>query len=70
MEFVCLFMCVKTWPFRDWILSLSSVVVGLCSADFINPVGVVAGVWRQRLVLPIGNQLSRFHLKMETKSSL
>jgi hypothetical protein len=32
------------------------VVGGLCCIGFINPIGVVAGVTRQRLVLSIGSE--------------
>jgi hypothetical protein len=38
--------------FKVW--ETISLVVGSCCVGFINSVGVVAGVWRQRLALSIG----------------
>jgi hypothetical protein len=35
-------------------VEMSAIIGGLCCVDFINPIGVVAGVWRRRVALFVG----------------
>jgi hypothetical protein len=46
-----------------------AIIGGFRCADFINPVGIVAGVRRQTLPL-YWVHLNRFHLKTETEFSI
>jgi hypothetical protein len=35
-------------------VEMLTLIGGLCCVGFINPIGVVAGVWRQRLAPSVG----------------
>jgi hypothetical protein len=35
-------------------VEMLTLMGGLCCIGFVNPIGVAAGVWRQRLALSIG----------------
>jgi hypothetical protein len=50
-------------------VEMLTLISGLCCVLFMNPIRVAAGDQRQTLVL-CWAQLSRFHLKTETESSL
>jgi hypothetical protein len=53
-----------------YFIEMLTLVGGLCCAGFLNPIGVVATVRRQRLALFLVGQWRRIHQKVKTESRL